>query len=507
MLFVGRLMVRPTFYSCAVPCWICGTLHIGNQRGAFHMTKTNALALPIDLVEHVNDEGMLLREYEHPMGFRIAALINGDPEMFAALGATLSRNPMPLRERFTEVTPKQRNRIIGKFFRDYGHSSIGEMGHLMIAVEDVSMYGALRTIEFPRFQGQEASTRYIDFSDKPKYLLPSTLWCREAVESIVERWFCLYRDVLNMLREEFEKQGMESKDAEPKAYDIAGAFLPLSACTSVVLTCDIRNLIEHAWEMQSHEGYSEVIAIGGHLLRVINHLCPNSVKKERSIGELGLRAMLRDRLARHARSENAADNLTRFFWPHVSFDLFDKAACFPAVDNILRVALDSRLSDDFLGRFGMIRCTGMISMRSLRDLWRHRPFAKAFWIAEERGHVPLEFGFARWYLDQIPEAHRVEVGLRVNELLGFCRLRADVFSPEGMLYFLPMGVKVYFEMNGTLDKWLYLLRLRSGVRVHPEVRSVVHQWIRGFESNLEVSASRFGDMTNETNYAHRSEDK
>lgn len=80
-------------------------------------------------------------------------------------------------------------------------------------------------------------------------------------------------------------------------------------------------------------------------------------------------------------------------------------------------------------------------------------------------------------------------------------------SSRDALYFLPMGVEVFFEMNGTLDKWLYLLRLRSGVRVHPEVRNIVHTWIHQFAGTLGVSVDRLGDMSDAADYGKRSEDK
>ncbi len=470
------------------------------------MADTDILALPVEPTEIVGSDGMRLREYEHPLGFRIVVLINGDPEMFAALGATLSRDPAPLRVRFAELTLKQRDRIIGRYFRNYGHDSIGEMGHLTLAVEDVSMYGALRTIEFARFQGQEASTRYIDFSET-RYLLPPSLRDNTDAHDTVKGWFSQYRSVLDMLKEEFRKQGMEPKDAEPKAFDIAGAFLPLAARTSVVLTCDIRNLIEHAWEMQSYLGQGEITAIGDHLLRVINHVCPNSVK-ERDPAEFNTRASLRDCLKNHAFLARD-ERLVRSDVPESAeahFALFDtKRVCSPYIDNLLRLALDSRLSDDFLGRFGTIRCTGSVSMRSLRDLWRHRPYAKSFSLPAESEHVR----FAGWYFDQIPSLDkRNEVVHSTAGGLTMSRVYWNTFSrSQDILYFLPMGVEVFFEMNGTLDKWLYLLRLRSGVRVHPEVRTIVHAWIRRFASTFGISTSRLGDMSDAADYGKRSEDK
>jgi len=87
------------------------------------------------------------------------------PELQAALGATLSRDPGSIKDRLRKLLGNEttQKRIMDVFFKKYGHNSIGDMGEFMISIEGLSMMGALKAIESPLFNGQEASTRYIDF--------------------------------------------------------------------------------------------------------------------------------------------------------------------------------------------------------------------------------------------------------------------------------------------------------------------------------------------------------
>ncbi len=465
-----------------------------------------------------------VRVYKHLADFSITAKVSGNAERDAAIGAAQSRNPATLLERMLELTLQAVKRIIGRYFRNYGHSSVGEMGNLYLSFEGISMIGALRTINFPLFRGQEASTRYLDFSE-PRYRLPQSLSVNQhlltTVEHAVHEWFGLYRDVLDICRNAFRKDGMPESEIEPRAFDIAGAFLPVAAKTSVVMTCDIRNAIEQAWRLQSHLDEEETRCIGEHMLAIIDNLCPNSVKErtEQDLADLHyVRTMLwvlsredsdvsaarQHNLCFAASTADAEDNDGQLsdneggVAARMDYGNFNSQALFK--DVIMNPGRDVvlRRPDSILGRYGSITGTGELSFRSMRDMWRHRPYAKEFHL--------LPYTFADWYIRQLPIEHRSRIEERIDAIYSTLK-PVGIQLRKDLLYAMPMGIMSRFEMTGPLDKWLYLLRLRSGVKVHPEVRGIVHSWIRDLAEHLSCSEDLFGDMTPSADYRKRSGDK
>ena len=56
--------------------------------------------------------------------------------------------------------------FMSKFYVGYGHKSIGDCGSCTIFIEGVSMLAAKAIQDSKLYNGQEASTRYIDFSNQ-----------------------------------------------------------------------------------------------------------------------------------------------------------------------------------------------------------------------------------------------------------------------------------------------------------------------------------------------------
>ena len=433
------------------------------------------------------DKKEIIVEFPSDYGFQIAAMVGSqNPEFAAATGASLSRDPRSLKELFTDMTPKKKERIIGKYFRRYGHSSVGEMGDLFLSVEGVSMLGACSTISFPRFRGQEASTRYIVWN-VDDFLLPTSMRKSKEAVNIVKALFEIYEEVRDCTAKHFIEQGMTKEAAKPKALDIAAAFLPVAAKTNVVITCDIRNVIEQAWNLQSMLNNEEAQAIGDHLLKVTDQLCPNSIK-QRTKKELkdahALREALKNPLLKHPAPIQTMTSY-RFF----DVEAFKEFAPLIATSRLKVEEVGARVRGTIGGFFST-------SFRSLREFYRHRVFAKDWNLVQ-----PARF--TQWYFNQLPEKARVTIEKKVRE----CIERAEALAvPESdLLYTLPMGCAVNVIKSGGINAWLYFLRLRSGKTVHPEVRSIVHELITDFSKEMEIEESVFGDM-DEVDYVLRTKD-
>ena len=443
--------------------------------------------MQINIQEHLNAEyGFQISIEEEEIG----------AETRAAIGASLSRDPGSLKQRTENMSFEKRERLIGKYFNKYGHSSIGEMGDLSISVEGISMLGAVNTITFPRFRGQEASTRYISWN-MHDFLLPKALMKSDKAKNIVRELFDLYSEVSSILMAHFKKQGMSDAIAKPKALDIAGGFLPGAAKTNVTISCDIRNSIEQAWNLQSMLDNEEAREIGNHLLFVIDKICPNSVKR-RTKDELKEVNELRRMTIRGLRygHDDAIE---------VDFKNFDATSISPVMPTLL----NARLQNDGLKKHGIITATFPISFRSLRDCLRHRVFGKQWDLFK-----PVTM--TEWYLKQIPKNYQKRIETRVSDLISrakkvrpICQesqFPLDFYYNYDLLYLLPMGCRTTLEMSGDINAWIYFLNLRSGKRVHPEVRNIVQNIIAIFSKKLKINEEKLGDMTKEADYVQRSKD-
>jgi len=61
---------------------------------------------------------------------------------------------------------KGAEKFMKNFYVGYGHKSIGDCGNATIFVEGVSMLAAKAIQDWRLYSGQEASTRYVDFSQQ-----------------------------------------------------------------------------------------------------------------------------------------------------------------------------------------------------------------------------------------------------------------------------------------------------------------------------------------------------
>ena len=451
----------------------------------------------------------LVTEFALDKEFTINVLGDSDSELFAALGASVSRDPASLKERTESLTERVKERIMGRYFRDYGHNSVGEMGQIFLSIEGISMPAAWKTISFRRFAGQEASTRYIDFSDQ-EYVLPPSMRKHACFTHAVDSLFSTYRRVLDLCMEHFTEKsggGLSEAEARPKAFDIAGGFLPGAAKTSVVIASDIRNLIEQGQALRSYQEDQELHEVGDTLLRTIDALCPNSVPEsafdDEQQGKWGSGSALLNRKLVHAEDFCVADVEC---FKMQKFSLSDLGRALKQMH---------RLSEEF-DHFGVIQARAPISFRSLRDVYRHRMFGKmarivrpvtlAPWhcVSKENQCFEAVGAFksdsARdLFLQEVEEVNKLMRGVEAE-------VRKQGLSEFSLLYALPMGVRMHVELTGGISQWLYFLKLRSGKKVHPEVRTVVHCIAEEIALAFRIPFEYLVETAVATDYRRRSRD-
>src|SRR3712207_1684666 len=94
---------------------------------------------------------------------RVYAVAGVPPEIQAYAMAKYSRSSQSMLESIGELSVQRAEQFLNTFYFQYGHRSIADLAHLVLAVEDVSILAAARVVDEPLWDGQERSTRYQPF--------------------------------------------------------------------------------------------------------------------------------------------------------------------------------------------------------------------------------------------------------------------------------------------------------------------------------------------------------
>ena len=116
------------------------------------------------------------------LALNVEAKIDGQAE--AMLQALHSRSTGGIESHLRILEEKGAENFMEKFYVGYGHKSIGDCGSVTVFIEGVSMLAAKAVQDWRLYSGQEASTRYVDFSQQ-KFLNPAG--AKEG-EEIMEGW-------------------------------------------------------------------------------------------------------------------------------------------------------------------------------------------------------------------------------------------------------------------------------------------------------------------------------
>src|SRR5437764_1901285 len=105
---------------------------------------------------------------------RVYCLVGVPPEIQAYAMARYSRSAQGMLESVAELSAQKAEKFLNTFYFQYGHRSIADMAHLVVALENISILAAIRVVDEQLWDGQERSTRYQDFR-KSGYETPSGL--------------------------------------------------------------------------------------------------------------------------------------------------------------------------------------------------------------------------------------------------------------------------------------------------------------------------------------------
>lgn len=414
-----------------------------------------------------------------------------DPEINAMLQAFYSRSHMGINERIAELggQPEKIKNSLQQYYLGYGHSSIGDCGWTTLYIEGVSLLAAKAIQHHPLYNGQEKSTRYLNFVGdnlfyNPLAVLPDgqVLDSMDLVTdvglsnnylySMIDWYNQISLELINELTHCYPKpdklKGSVYKNSiQCAAFDVARGFLPAGLKTSLSWTGHLRSIREHCKELLQHP-LLEVRNIAKDILRQCykNYPATFSLEDENFENEYVSICTKRERLQLYYQ------NMPSFPKIHLDQQCFNLNLLLLQAKNELIQRPQYTALPRYVEQYGTITAKFWLDFGSFRDLQRHRngtcvmsefdPYSKMhpFYLS---GTIKNLFRS-----DQYDKFTSEYMGLLSN-LIKF----NSHCSSDDLQYLYPLGWLIPVSYTATLPQWVYMVELRTQPSVHPTLRSVM----------------------------------
>jgi thymidylate synthase ThyX len=391
----------------------------------------------------------------------------------AMLIAMYSRSYAPINSRLPQegdTLDSYRNNL-SKYYKGYGHKSVAQLGSTTVWLEGVSQLAAKAIENHPLFNGQESSTRYIDYSNQPM------VFTNEETSEWQETFRAFYIKAVPLVTEKVKAEF--PYDAQPwgtpvatwentikaRTFDICRGLLPAGCTTNVAFTGTFDTINDHFGEMLYHP-CKEMQDIAVHVLTAFKEKYPHAamdieVLKERN-------AYVTDDFFYQSNIEADGINTVKFI-DDVPARLDNSRF------NLGKRQKFSKFSRPLANSYRM-NLLGLLDFGSYRDIHRHR-----------NGYIYMEplsacHGFHEFYMSNLTAELQLELAdllaeytdYRSNKTVSPSYMPSDYYELQ---YSTPMGYKVGVNYNCDINQALYLLELRSGKTVHQTLRHLVQDWV------------------------------
>jgi thymidylate synthase ThyX len=440
-----------------------------------------------------------------------------DPEVVAMLQAYNSRSFMSIKDRLLKFgidvdAPEEPDTILdsvrasfAEYYVGYGHDSIGQCGNIPVFFEGVSLLYAKVLQNNKLYNGQETSTRFIDFTSNVP-VTPGTYGSREhdLYSTIQRNLLNLYARILPAITENIAHRFPLQKDQDEKewkravkakAFDITRCLLPAGCRTNVSFYGSISNLRESLEKMLCHPLAEVNTGASTALLRLAKRY-PTSFEKpyhkeehrvvlKESKQVLGLSYSTKSLSPRFLTRLGANSSITQD-----SFTFLP-----PEKLEFLKNRPRGLKVPPIFNPYGKFCIDSTLDFGSFRDIQRHR-----------NCHINLpllttELGFHPWYLEKL-EDYSNGPNLGAQPKQNFAKdtqdileqnlellIRAKEFDSQWLSnqqYAIPLGYKVPLNIDLALDQMFYIAELRSSRHVHETLRPLalditkyLEEWLPG----------------------------
>ena len=398
-------------------------------------------------------------------------IINSENE--AMLQALHSRSVGWIKEHLKVLEEKWSDKFMSSFYVWYGHKSIWDCGSITIFVEWISMLAAKAIQDSKLYNGQEASTRYIDFSKQEMINIAWNEQWNEILENQREFYLSILEPIEENLKQLFpkkqeEKKSLYNKAIKAKAFDIARWFLPAWTSTNLAWHSNLRQVADRLLYLRNHP-LQEIREIAETLQEAVIEKYPNSFSHKK-----------------YEDTENYVKNISKNYYFH-NKNIKELKINIKNVDKnqieLHKEIYNSRPNSKtelpvWLNNDWIVQTEFLLDFGSFRDLQRHRA------INQRMPLLTDELWFNDWYLSQLPEDILQKANKHLKELIS---LTDELnLTKEERQYYIPMWYNISNQITWTLPAMIYMLELRSTQFVHPTLRIIAQEIWRYIEKELGI---------------------
>jgi hypothetical protein len=388
----------------------------------------------------------------------------------------------------------------------YGHASIGDCGTTTVFMENWSMLAAKAIQNHALYNGQEASTRYLDFAAQPMHNpLPEV----PEAAAIQAKWMALYNQYMPVMKEaigaehpfnpaEYKSEKAWQSAVNARAFDTLRSLLPLGCTTLFSWTTTLRNARDHLMKLASHP-LPEVRALAEQTFTQLKEKYSHSYRGTETDLNDSYYKPRHDYALQHAVQDHMqtwedvqgifgmdaeAQRLVKDGGVYVDTSLMDVKGLQAVAAKALKERPQGAALPQYLKNFGAVRMTFRLDFGSFRDIQRHRGGVSM--------HVPPlvdnTFGFNSWYVAEfkrmLPDGGKALLA-EIEATLA----RVDALAKQGhdaalLQYLYPMGLDGSCTLTYTLPQVVYVAELRSQKTVHASLRPVAQQMARWMEKTF-----------------------
>ena len=446
------------------------------------------------------------------------------PEDMAMLQALYSRSPASVVTHLDKLKQTGSGKFMDVYYVGYGHSSIGDCGQTTCFVEQVSMLVAKAIQENPLYNGQEASTRYLDYSQQA-VLDP---YNNPASTAIQDKWKEIYNSTLAKLiaglqakhpfdPAEYKNEKIWSNTLSARAFDIARSLLPIGTTTLLSWSTSLRQARDNLRRLKYHP-LKEVQDVAQTLFVKLVERYPHSFRAD----DMDIEGSTpREDYARANAARNhfqSAGDLQRRF--HLTAE--EKASLEKGELVIRREAIDLDGVRDQeanvlaqrpkgahlpwrLESYGKYNFMFLLDFGSFRDIQRHRNGVCQIPLVDGR------YGLHPWYMAEFESLlptqdfaslkADIAAQLAAIEALPSKGIETNVYDNQ---YFYPMGIQALVHVAYSVPETAYVGELRSGKTVHGSLRPVAQKFLEILSYDLPGIAL-YGDFDVDSWTAKRGE--
>ncbi|MDR2933834.1 MAG: FAD-dependent thymidylate synthase [Rickettsiales bacterium] len=415
------------------------------------------------------------------------------PEDCAMLQALYSRSPDTVLNHIDKVRSSDRGKFMERFYVGYGHASIGDCGTFTLFLEQISILAAKAIQNNNLYNGQEASTRYLDMG-KQKVVDPYGTTESNAIQ---EKTMNIYRTTLEKITEsikkkypfddkEYKTEKLWENTMKARAFDVARGLLPAGVSTLVSWSTTLRSCRDNLIRLRCHPA-AEVRTLAKNIFEEVMKKYPSSFNgnefnsdyeyyKERNefsdANAMETHYILPEKLIKTYGISDAEIESMRQGKLIYRNNIVDKNAVDAAEKSLLSTRPERAPLPAHLDSYGRYNMMFLLDYGSFRDVQRHRNGVC---------QIPLltgEYGWNNWYMERFKEfLSPADFTSLVSELNAqFARIKAlpnqEVAETQ---FYIPMGMNIMAHLSYTIPEMVYVSELRSNKTVHPSLRPIAQQ--------------------------------